>query len=301
VVPLGKAGDPKRPHIRWRECQHKTPELDDLLVWQERFSPTNWGMVCGPVSNVSVVDCDTRQACEWMTSQGLEPAASTPHGLHFYLRSAGTTVRTSSLDMDSVSFEVKSSGSLANFAGEGYRVHDRALHPDGLYSLEELPPGLRAAILLPKSRTKTRQLPAALYEGQRNTTLFRLACSLKGKGMAFEGILAALQSENKARCRPPLSDCELVAMARSSEIKALARVSLPGSAMRVYAVILDETLIRGRLENWLAYSQLEKATGLPQSEVWRALVRLKNMRMIEVHKKGEQRLYRPTRPGEWSF
>ena len=84
-------------------------------------------------------------------------------------------------------------------------------------------------------------------------------------------------------------------------VKALARVSLPGSAMRVFAVILDETLGRGKFENWLAYSQLAKATGLPQSEVWRALDRLKKIRMISVRKKGEQRLYRPTRPGEWAY
>ena len=312
MIPVGKAGDPKRPYIRWREYQHSTPELDDLLEWQEQFSPTNWAMVCGSASSVWVVDCDTSQACEWTASQGLEPAVSTPHGLHFYVASEGCAVVSTTVDLEGIRFDIKSSRSLANFSGEGYQVHDRALHPDGLYSIEELPSGLRTAILSQKSKRTARELPEALYEGQRNSALFRLASGMRGKGMTCKGILAALQSENKARGRPPLPDRELVAMARSADkyepevsvnevIKALARVSLPGSAMRVYAVILDETLSRGKLENWLAYSQLAKATGLPQGEVWRALGRLKKMRMISVRKKGEQRFYRPTRPGEWTY
>lgn len=46
-------------------------------------------------------------------------------------------------------------------------------------------------------------------EGARNDTLFRLASALRAKGLTEPGILAALQAENRARCRPPLPDAEV--------------------------------------------------------------------------------------------
>ena len=311
VIPAGKAGDPKRPHIPWKTYQYRTPDPDDLLEWQERFSPTNWGVVCGPVSNVSVVDCDTREACDYYRSYGLEPAVTTPHGLHFYVASEGTAIRTSTLDIEGVPFEVKGCGSLATFYGPGYEVHDRALHPDGLYSVAELPCPLRTAILSPKPRKKARQLPEIIPNGERNLTLFHSwACSLRGKGMPYEGILAALREVNK-HCTSPLSDSELRTIAGSADKyepeaalieiwRGLKRVALPDSARRVFDHIVDETTVRGRLENWISASQFEEGTGLPQRQVWKALSRLKEMRMVSVRKKGEQRFYKPTHPREWA-
>lgn len=42
-----------------------------------------------------------------------------------------------------------------------------------------------------------------IREGQRNDTLFRLACSLRAKSMSEAAILAALLAENATRCQSP--------------------------------------------------------------------------------------------------
>ena len=128
--------------------------------------------------------------------------------------------------------------------------------------------------------------------------------------MPYEGILAVLREVNKA-CSPPKPDSELRTIAGSADKyepevalieiwRGLKCVSLPDSARRVFDHIVDETTIRGRLENWISASQFEEGTGLPQRQVWKALSRLKEMRMTSVRKKGEQRFYKPTHPREWA-
>ncbi len=52
--------------------------------------------------------------------------------------------------------------------------------------------------------------------GQRNDTLYRLACGWRAKGLEAPAILAALGDVNASRCDPPLEDRELVALARSA-------------------------------------------------------------------------------------
>jgi hypothetical protein len=52
-------------------------------------------------------------------------------------------------------------------------------------------------------------------EGQRNDMLFRLARSLRAKGLTEAGIAAALEAENAARCVPPLPTGEVRRIAES--------------------------------------------------------------------------------------
>jgi len=53
-------------------------------------------------------------------------------------------------------------------------------------------------------------------EGSRNDTLFKLASSLRGKGLAEESITAALLAENQDRCDPPLPDSEVEKICHSA-------------------------------------------------------------------------------------
>ncbi|MBE7444687.1 MAG: primase C-terminal domain-containing protein [Planctomycetia bacterium] len=48
-----------------------------------------------------------------------------------------------------------------------------------------------------------------IFEGHRNDTLFRFACSLRAKDTSFDTALSALEAENQKRCNPPLCDREL--------------------------------------------------------------------------------------------
>jgi len=58
-----------------------------------------------------------------------------------------------------------------------------------------------------------RPLPDVIDEGSRNAVLIRIALVMKANGMETATIGDVLRTENSRRCRPPLADCEVDAIA----------------------------------------------------------------------------------------
>ncbi|WP_337288620.1 DUF3631 domain-containing protein [Candidatus Methylomirabilis sp.] len=65
-----------------------------------------------------------------------------------------------------------------------------------------------------------------IKDGERNTTLYKLARSMKAKGLSSDAILAALRAENQAKCGPPLPDAEIEKIVAH----AIAQPDRPGFA-----------------------------------------------------------------------
>lgn len=63
---------------------------------------------------------------------------------------------------------------------------------------------------------KPDPIPQTVVEGTRNDTLFRLACSLRERGLSQAAIEAALLAANTEHCQPPLEDDEVAAIAKSA-------------------------------------------------------------------------------------
>ena len=276
VIPMSNTGDIKRPLIPWKQYQHKSPEPDDLMSWQEGFCPTNWAMVCGRVSGIVVLDCDSKRSCEWAKSTGLEPAVETPHGLHFYLSNEGSTISATTLELDGTRLEIKGEKSLANFFGPGYTVQQRALSPDGLYPLEALPIKMVRQIKEPSLRQRQR-LPSLLPHGERNVDLF-LARTMCWRGAHPDATRAALRAQN-FYCDPPLADGEIDRIALSAEKyqvgftapieinHALTRFNLTPYQSRVFQAIL--LLCHGLVDryHWISITLLAQVTGIHKPHV----------------------------------
>lgn len=81
--------------------------------------------------------------------------------------------------------------------------------PDWLHSL--MLEGRKTASE-PRREANTQKVP----EGGRNDALYRLACSLRSKGLGEAGITAALLEENRERCIPPLPAAEVEKIAKSA-------------------------------------------------------------------------------------
>ena len=62
-------------------------------------------------------------------------------------------------------------------------------------------------------------LPERIRSGNRNPTLYRLARSLKGRGLGEQEILTTLTSVNEQRCDPPLNERELRELARHAAMQ----------------------------------------------------------------------------------
>ena len=94
-------------------------------------------------------------------------------------------------------------------------------HPEQRYTLDQLeemcesfPEAARYVAQKNKPET-SRQIAGPIQEGSRNNALTSLAGSMRHRGMSEEGIFAALKVENENRCKPPVPENEVRAIARS--------------------------------------------------------------------------------------
>ena len=60
-----------------------------------------------------------------------------------------------------------------------------------------------------KDKSKHLNVPEEIPEGHRDEIMFKLACKYQAMGMSDDAMLAALLEENRARCKPPLTDKEI--------------------------------------------------------------------------------------------
>ena len=83
--------------------------------------------------------------------------------------------------------------------------------------LAPLPDWLHRLMLQGKTKpAKSKEAPGKVKEGRRNEEMFRLAASLRAKGLTVAEITAALTEANKTRCDPPLSEQEIKTICQSS-------------------------------------------------------------------------------------
>ena len=92
-------------------------------------------------------------------------------------------------------------------SGGKYKVINKAAlapAPDWLVELLKQP-----------SNAPVLSVEGSITEGQRDSTLASLAGSMRRRGMSQESILAALATENRSRCSPPLPDKDVARIASS--------------------------------------------------------------------------------------
>ncbi len=112
--------------------------------------------------------------------------------------------------------------------GNGYAVFPPSLHPSG--SCYEWLPGCSPAdlpggpatvpselfFLLRDESKPALEVPEEVIEGNRNDTMFRLACKLRQAGLKEKEILGAIEVVNEGRCIPPLDDEEVEMICRQA-------------------------------------------------------------------------------------
>ena len=112
----------------------------------------------------------------------------------------------------------------------GYAIAPPSIHPDTGRAYEweasstptntalaPLPDWLHNLMLQGKTKqAKGKKVSGKITEGQRNDELFRLAASLRARGLTVEEITAAVMEANKSRCTPPLSEDEVESICNSA-------------------------------------------------------------------------------------
>ena len=143
-------------------------------------------------------------------------------GLHYYFHCADPELTTGANVLPGLDFRGLG----------GYVVAPPSIHMSGTryewtsdgdprkgVQLAELPGWLADILKAKKSDTtgfEAADIPVTIPEGGRNSELFRLASSLRAKGLSETEMLAALVQINEERCDPPLSEDELKTICHSA-------------------------------------------------------------------------------------
>jgi putative DNA primase/helicase len=220
----------KHPRFRnWQERATCDPTAIEEMWWNHKGS--NVGIATGAASGVFVLDVDPKNGGE-DSIEGLVArhrripdtlqAVTGSGGKHFYFAHPGTPVKNGVALLPGL--DIRGDGGLV-VAPPSVHVSGRRYEWDGLAEFADMPVLPAPAWLLelmngkPDNGKKPRfELPAEIAEGERNETLHRYACSLRGKGNGLElpEIVEAVLAVNRSRCKPPLDEAEVEKLVESA-------------------------------------------------------------------------------------
>lgn len=88
VIPCKKD---KRPLIKWEPYQLQKPSEQEIKDWWSKWPDANIAVVCGQVSGVDVLDCDSQEAFDnvnefYLSDSFQTPTVKTPKGRHIYFK-----------------------------------------------------------------------------------------------------------------------------------------------------------------------------------------------------------------------
>lgn len=222
--------------FKWRAQSSNDPQV--WRQWAQEYPGCNWALDCGKSERI-IIDIDTKHGVNgfltWEEILGALPE-DLPHtfqvvtpsnGGHIYFKSnknlpslkCGPGLETRGfggyvLLPGSKTIEIKNPhGEIAQYAGEyliknGYDVPDVEI-PQAL--IEKLYGNL-------KEKKEKFKVGEKIVGGERNTTLYRMACSLIAQNHSPEVVASAVLSTNKTVC-PPLDEKEVGQILESAEKK----------------------------------------------------------------------------------
>ncbi len=232
VFPLVPGG--KVPHKGTEGYKDATTDVDRLTRWWTSHPTDNIGLACG-ASHLVVVDLDTKGgedgpgnwrafcARQDISDDGALVQMTPSGGTHLvYKAPSGAPIRNSAGSL-APGVDVRGDGGyiLAEPSTVGGReyVWEVMTHPEECEPAV-LPDALARLLVTRPVQTRTRpepfDLPEGIEDGRRNDTLFRLACSLRARGLDKTEILATVRTVNQTRCKPPKDDHEVQTLVASA-------------------------------------------------------------------------------------
>lgn len=220
---LVKSKWPATPH-GFKDGTTDTGIIDGHWIRNRSF---NVGVATGKASGVVVVDIDPRNGGDatWLAllaEHGAPPPTLTVRsgagGTHYYFAyPEGVDDLRSGSDKLGRGIDFKAEG--------GYIVAPPSIHDEtgqeyrwemtGAEVVAPLPKWILDATRSAKVLQLAPTISGDITEGGRNAALTSLAGTMRRRGMGADSIEAALQTENQARCNPPLPQREVSSIAHS--------------------------------------------------------------------------------------
>lgn len=233
-VPLPVVPRAKQPLISWADLQQRQPEKDEVRGWYEKWPHAGVAVVTGIASGLAVLDVDPAHGgnealaeLERLHGKLAETVESVTGGggRHLYFAHPGGNIRNRTglapgIDLRADGGMIVAPPSI-HPSGNPYRWREG--HSPQEIALARLPVWLRdrqepEAHGLGHPMSYWRGLAREGVEaGRRNTTIASFSGHLLWHGIDPEVVTELVLAWNRFRCRPPLSDDEVVRTIRSIE------------------------------------------------------------------------------------
>jgi len=198
-----------------------TRDLETIRRWHAERPGMNWAMPTGSISGFDVLDVDVKAGKPGDESlRQLEtrhgqlpdtPIVLTPTGgFHYYFRRVNGTAIPSSVDKLGVGLDLRADGAYVVIPPS--TINGKTYQFEASSDPSEVPFAEMPRWLIELTAKKPER---AISKGGRNTALTSLAGVLRREGMGYETLVAALLTENAARCDPPLPAEEVRKIAAS--------------------------------------------------------------------------------------
>ena len=166
----------------------------------------------------------------------------------------------------------------------GYVIAPPSLHENGKrYQWEndlpiaKLPKELEEILVGKAISAEKRDLTYCIHEGNRNNTLFRLACKLVNTGLAKESIIEAIKKENQLRCIPPLAINDIENLVNSAykyhtkkeEITSMSKIysgKYKPASIAIYWLIWTTSLFLDKDTVYISQKDIAKLVGLTTTD-----------------------------------
>lgn len=216
----------KRPSVRGFTQQSPSAYARSLPNLIKKFADANVGILCGPASQVTVLDCDGKNGESMAVSFDTPLVVRTPSGgAHAWFRYCGE--RSANLRSSGVEADVKASGGVVvvppsvGIDGGSYRFLRGGW--DSIDALPPLPDKIGRLLLRSTSIQSAAPAEQTVGKGRRNNTLFQLLLRDARGCDNFDDLLDCARTHNMSFV-PQLSDAEVTRAARSAwgyEVKGM--------------------------------------------------------------------------------
>ena len=219
VIPVSQD---KKPIIQWEKYQKERATREEVIEWFGEKKAAMVGIVTGKISNLVVIDVDSKDDVETlMEFEEEECIVNTPRGYHIYFEYMdGLTNRTNlreHVDIRAEGGYVVAPPSV-NEDGKKYIWHlAEELTPDVVGVLpEEWYKEMRDYSTAPKPVVKDTKAVGAFKEGRRDDDIFNLAYTLF-RGGKTKAEVRPIVLAMAATCTPPFPEADAIQKIRSAE------------------------------------------------------------------------------------
>jgi len=225
VIPLQPSE--KKALVPWADYQAVLPPEEQVEEWWEKCPNANIGVICGPHSDLLVLDCDSVEAQKWAKEHVIQTplCVLTSRGWHLYYKWPKNTP-ISTLKETKSRLKALNLGLDLQISGQ-YVVGPGSIHPTGaVYVMhdyfgsswldDEVPEfmelqgsDLQGVDLSNIDLTYVKARFGEIEQGDRNAAMAQFVGSLVSMGGSYPEVLKTALDENQDRFVPPMSPKEV--------------------------------------------------------------------------------------------